>query len=714
MPKQPYQTNSEHSDNELASDEPTAAEEESAAESDDDPYMPALEPIPASRRNPERMRRPPARYQAFEVNSLEIAPKPIARVQGIVQPGQPAPRLLGIGRGLLALFIMCVCFGGQPTQAQIFNSSKGLGQFMGTARLCGTRGKHSAYIWMPSPEETDCDVPDTRERKVTTMHIIPYFQKILSEAVEAYACELEISTITTFYSFFGAKSIINRSIRYEPYNLVLCQFEINNIKNKRSKLIVLAPDVYSNATTTVAPVYEWCCGNSIATQYRLRVRKFDIRFNFRTSHVVSTLYPTEVCKAELKFCVLSTATLIWETNINKTCDMVQGDNVLADFTDTEGPEGEWRMVSEAGQLALSGHWNETETHCGRKLHSSRQGIFMEIDEKFSTETFPGKRGISTSYMGQLSFVTRHLEDLSMKLFRQAWMGICQLQKQNSYWIGNLMRNPLTAYLAARMLLKTDDVIAYPAGQLLQVQSCQTFDEYYWTPTERCSYTIPIKFGSDNHTGYLVPASRDIKLMDAIYPCDHEIQEYIVFTKNGKWGGIWMWNGSVIMKTNVKATRTELLQHFVDIPHVQLLASHVYDATAEALDTITDDNSKEMMSQSMLTLLRAAGTDIVTFDPKAIAHAAEATTEAIQSTVENTLQHFNPFFRWMRIIIIVGAIIIAIVLAIYIIVRVRLCLQISRNDEMVQNLLRATYHVGANEDEAVNVSNAPNAAEMAVE
>ena len=93
---------------------------------------------------------------------------------------------------------------------------------------------------------------------IEVVEITPYFTQIFSDLIEAYACEIEKSQITTFYSFFGTKSILDRTLEYLPYDLQVWKIETNRIMGKNTRLKEIAHDIWSNATNTWEPQYMWC------------------------------------------------------------------------------------------------------------------------------------------------------------------------------------------------------------------------------------------------------------------------------------------------------------------------------------------------------------------------------------------------------------------------------------------------------------------------
>lgn len=288
---------------------------------------------------------------------------------------------------------------------------------------------------------------------------------------------------------------------------------------------------------------------------------------------------------------------------------------------------------------------------------------------------------STNIVGTISYVAHYLENLTVRLFKQNWMSICNIQRQNYYWLKHLMSNSQTAYLAGRMLLKTANVYAYPAGQFLQVHECQIVNEFYWTPLlTKCYATIPVRFGN-NRTGFFIPATNDIKILDATQPCTHDTQQYLRTNNNIT----YVWNGSTLATTHVPFTTIELVQQMPNVSYIQLLASHVYDPLEDAVDSFSDDMTS--MTQTVITLLRATGTDVVTFDPQVITNAAGETASMMKGVVDNALDSISPLLRWIRLIIILSVLIACVFLLLFIIMRVRNGLNRRKSTRMLNEILQ---------------------------
>ena len=140
----------------------------------------------------------------------------------------------------------------------------------------------------------------------------------------------------------------------------------------------------------------------------------------------------------------------------------------------------------------------------------------------------------------LNYETKYMEKFSINLFVRNWVSICEIQRQRYQMQRHFMSNQNTVYLAARMLLQTPNVFAYPAGQLLQVYESKLIDEYYWEPDTACYNTKPIRLNG-KHKGFLVSETNDIRLMDSTCTCEDAMQRNMK-TKNEKW---YIWTGNTV-------------------------------------------------------------------------------------------------------------------------------------------------------------------------
>ncbi len=678
--------------------------EDKESEKDNDPdYKPAnaTTNLPL-RRNPERTRRCPARLAGdeFDVNTITMENRnPTATLNR--KAGGIGLTSWKLFFGMMWLLTLGICkaetitnSSASTTKLQIFNSSENLAQYFGKAQLCGVKGKYASYISLP--QIPDCSYPERLDGNISrqTVYATPFFKRTFSNQIIAYACEIEISSVTTYMGFFGTKAVLDKTLYYRAVDLEQCRREVELVEQKTSRLIEVMHDIWSNYTTTWEPNYWWCCKNIQTIRHRLRIRKIMIRFNFNNHHIVSTVYPTERCNITVNFCIMEMATVVWKTNVEEVCDLKQGKQVIADreeyLEDYYEETGSWHMVSDEGQFAVSGRLHQKEMHCGLEVLPTFEGIYIQykLKSNWDSDSIAKSKDLlididkTTTYIPLLGFTAQKLQEFSVKLFKINWMSICEIQKQRYVWLKYLMSNPTTAYLAARMLLQTANVYAYPAGQLLEIHECTTINEYYWEESTSCYHTIPIRF-NEKHKGFLIPETNDIKLMDATSSCDNIIQSYLM--TNDK--QLYLWNGSTLIKSDINYTVVTMIKHIPDIHYLQLIASHVDDPTADAVDLLGDMSTE--MTQMIMTLLRVTGTDIVTFDPDTIRAAATMTVETMTTAVEKTLSHISPILKWINIIIITSVGLLCFGVVAFILLKLRSCKDRSRTDETINRMLNFT-------------------------
>ena len=338
-----------------------------------------------ARRNPEGTRICPAQYSII-VENKDIIKAPSRKTGRLkLKPWKLFVRMMW-------LLTLGICKAEKNTNSSsfanslpIFNSSENLANYFGQARLCGVKGNYASYISLP--QIPDCTYPERLDGNTSkqTIYATPFSKRTFSDPITAYACEIEISTVTTYMGFFGTKAVLDKTLYYRAVDLEHCQRKVELIEQKTSRLINVMHDIWSNYTTTWEPNYWWCCKNIQTIRHRLRVRKITIRFNFNNHLIVSTVYPTERCNITADFCIMEMATVVWKVTIDEVCDLKQGKEFLADreedFDGHVEETGSWRMVSDEGQFAVSGRLHQKETHCGHEVIPTNEGMYMKYKVK---------------------------------------------------------------------------------------------------------------------------------------------------------------------------------------------------------------------------------------------------------------------------------------------------------------------------------------------
>ena len=152
--------------------------------------------------------------------------------------------------------------------------------------------------------------------------------------------------------------------------------------------------------------------------------------------------------------------------------------------------------------------------------------------------------------------------------------------------------------------------------------------------------------------------------------------------------VYLWNSSTLIKSDINYTEIAMIKHIPDIHYMQLIASHVDDPTADAVDLLSDMSTET--TQMIMTLLRVTGTDVVTFDPDTIREAATMTVETMRTAVEKTLSHISPILRWLNIIIITSVGVVCFGIVAFILLKLRSCRDRSRTDETIKKMLNFTH------------------------
>ena len=650
------------------------------------------------RRSPERNRRPPVRFSSADtyINLITVEDK--KPINAKTQRNQTKSfskwhifsiliwsLLLRVGdtaRWDIVTDSPATNFSTEQNETSaMFNSSENMANYFGKAHICGTRSKHASYIALPNMP--DCKMKGDQDTgKIERVLVTPYFVPVFSDPVEAYACEVEKANLTTFLGFFGTKSILDQSLDYQPLDLELCRKEVKAIQEKNTHLTEIGHDIWSNSAITWDPQYKWCCKNVIHIRYRIRVCKITTRFNFHNHHVVSTTYPIEKCNIDRDHCILKMATIARSPAYHE-CDVHAGKKVFAERKWNNNMDS-FDLVSEEGQLAVTGT-HKTENHCEMELCPTNEGMYLKFGNaklRPWSDSENMKEIKTTNKHALLYFVTKYMEKFSTNLFVRNWISICEIQRQRYQMLRHFMANQNIAYLAARMLLQTPNVFAYPAGQLLQVHECTLIDEYYWEPDTSYYNTIPIHFNG-KHKGFLVHETNDIKLMNSACTCEDAMQRYMK-TEDDKW---YVRTGNKLETTHIYYHTIEMIRQMPEIRSLQLLPSYVDNPTADVIDLLSDMSTS--ITNNVLTLLRATGTDAVAFDPAIVRNAAVKTVAMMETTVHAILKSISPFWRWLNIIILsaVGILVIGIVL--FILVRVKNEMDKCKTDGMIEDMLKLT-------------------------
>ena len=111
------------------------------------------------------------------------------------------------------------------------------------------------------------------------------------------------------------------------------------------------------------------------------------------------------------------------------------------------------------------------------------------------------------------------------------------------------------------------------------------------------------------------------------------------TEDDKW---YVWTGNKLETTNVYYHTIEMIRQMPEIKSLQLLPPQVDDPPADAIDLLSDMSTS--ITNNVLTLLHATGTDAVVFDPATVRDAAVKTVTLMETTVYAILKSISPFWR----------------------------------------------------------------------
>ena len=669
----------------------------------DETYQPTREITPVlPREQPIRNRRPPVRYPAedYDVNSITIKHE-LPEAGHINRNKGKHNTYFGLKMWQLTIIMLYFMLLPFSSAYNIVSSETDLGSMFGPGHICGSSGHHTMYIDLP--DIPSCVWEDPRSKNVENVLITPFFPRTFSDQIKAYGCQVEVTTVTTFMGFFGTKSVLNREKTYRKLNIRQCWEEMANLDEGVSTLKALGHDMFTNDTTPFQTNYFWCCKEHILTRYRLIIQKIKVRINFHNKHVISSSFKMEGCLMNNNYCELPTVTIVWTANSNDTCPLQEGNQVLGQCMGNVDLKT-FTMVSEIGQFAVSGK-RKLIYKCGYDLYETDEGIFIRIDQSNITAAMAKRlRHIdhpirTTSDIPLISFVAHELEDLMYSLYRKSWLNICYLTQQRIIYINHLASNPQQAYLAARMLMRTTNIMAHPAGQYLSAYECDKIEEYYLnTVTDKCYKSIPIRYiyHQKEFKRFIFPASNDIILADSEIQCARPVQMFLKTKSINHKTEVYVWNGSHLMLTSLNNTVTvHLVEQIPNITYLQLMSSRVVDTALENTDILTELTTE--ITNMMLALAHVTNIDMVTLDSETLVHAASNTVTAIRTTVGNVISHVYPFLTWIYKIFCVLTFIVVCIIILFIAFKLWNCAQKRRTEANILKFVETlNTHTNKNE------------------
>jgi hypothetical protein len=330
-----------------------------------------------------------------------------------------------------------------------------------------------------------------------------------------------------------------------------------------------------------------------------------------------------------------------------------------------------------GEFAVRGTGKKNR-YCGKILHATYENILIRIDsvvlEQKMITRYTNSDNVTktTNEVALMSFVAFELEELIYQLYKKTWLSICRLTQQRQIWINKMATDPSQAYIAARMLLGVQNIMAHPAGQFMSIYECEVIESYFWEPTKECYKSIPIKYKKYNmeHKLYLIPATKDIVQWDTPVPCTNPIKTFLV-TKvtNETSKQVYSWNGSALYQTNVSYTKYSILQMMdakPNITHMHLVAARLDDATDRNFDTLGELSTAA--TGMLVAISHATNTPLVTLDTDMIENAANITASTIKHSVHTIVDNIYPVINWIEYIVTAAIFIVVIIITVTVIIK----------------------------------------------
>jgi hypothetical protein len=469
--------------------------------------------------------------------------------------------------------------------------------------------------------------------------------------------------------------LLDSSVDMRPLNLIDCSREVNKIKTRTSEFKEIGHGIFTNDSSPIVNEYYWCCKDHLIQRFRVIIKKFTIRVNFHNNKIISSGFQTDECTLGEIYCLLPTATIIWEESITKACPVKEGTQVPATrILDKETHS--WTMLSEVGQMAVSGGF-DTIKQCDNIMFATDQGLFIRVDVYNDTTNMKSKlhkkrtRMETTTVESLIQYVAIELEDLMFQLHKTTWLQICRMQQEKQIWLQHLAAKPNEAYLVARLLLNTTAVVAYPSGRLLNTFECDIVDSYYLNPTAKCYKNIPVRYKihQEEHQGFLLPTSQDIIPADIDLPCTTPVHAFLISQGDNATikRQLYLWNGSAISTSEANFTSVALIEHAPNLTYLHLISSRVVDTNADNVDVLSDMTSAKTM---MLTYAHMAGIDMTVLDTEQLTLAASNTLDMVHKTVSSVIDNSFSFLVWMHKVITVGIIAVVILVPVVLVLRCR--------------------------------------------
>ena len=606
-----------------------------------------------TRRNPERQRKIPARYTVASISYMpphkngeqtnSISNTISQEENCYLSDNRPKTnKSINKSNYFYLIFALINLLFLSGTYGDIIANKTNLAPLIGPSYICNTKTPHAA-THLSLETTPNCVLNDPRTQKVLYIDVKPYFVRHFSQQFDIWSCQIETTTVQTFFSFFGGKSVINKWTTFRPILEAECRTHMREISQSKSSLIEIGHFVYSDKRNTVSPSYSWCCREFNTSSNHLIIHKYSAVINYFTSRLLSTNIDVNECESKKTSCKTynEPAIIVWEDKERNHCSYSPGKEVPAKKTGDN-------VVSEEGQFSVT--IKNTTTVCDHlTLYTTIEGLYLQIIEDSETPMYMQTQQIityvesseqSTTLIPMIAFVLKSLENLSYSLFARTWLSICRLQEQRYIWLKYMISKGDGA-IVARMLTNSKSVFGIEVGDLLALWSCHEVQSYELnmpTQSDTCFSNIPVTYTLDaiEHTGIFIPASRSIIAYDSIRSCNTPIKKFVRSIDKQT---LYLWNGTHLYHANeINYTQMHLVDALPNVTHLSLLSSLVDNAADE--DTTSITSLIQSSAENVVRLLQTANGDNVIFDPNTISETAAQTVNFVAEIAKHFIHNIS--------------------------------------------------------------------------
>jgi hypothetical protein len=269
------------------------------------------------------------------------------------------------------LYLITACLITSLTICSQVKAQDNLAELAGNIRKCSI-DKGAAIISIMKPRNCDEIINNEKENKkghIFKIETIPFFKRHVSEKISVHTCTKETITIITTMSFFGAKSVLDRSIKQEPIQEAECRLYIQQINSNKSSFKEITDNLFVLGEEPEVR-FSYCCVNVANTAVKIIIKKGTAVLHYDTQKLITSLFPTLKCSVETTSCLPTNEIAVWDITPINRCELIEDESVMSDMHDDF-------VVSKAGRFAVK-LTGKIETICGISLHTSYEGLFLEI------------------------------------------------------------------------------------------------------------------------------------------------------------------------------------------------------------------------------------------------------------------------------------------------------------------------------------------------